>query len=230
MLRLLSLVNCRCTAFVLFLLASGILGGAVSAAVRINEVMASNGSTIADEDGDFEDWIELHNHGEYPVDVSGWGLSDNYDDPFRWIFPEVTRLDPAEYLLVWASGKNRTDGELHTNFSISASGEEIIITRPEGIRVDELEPVVIPRDVSVGRIDGGGETWFFFGEPTPGAANATEAFLGVLDPPTFSHPAGFYEAGFSLELHASEGATVLYTKPVAGPALTAAHKAILLPI
>ena len=73
--------------------------------VRINEIMSSNGSTLADEDGDFSDWIELYNCGDTAVSLEGWGLSDNPGNPFKWVFPEVV-LAPREYLLVWASGKD----------------------------------------------------------------------------------------------------------------------------
>lgn len=92
---------------VIALLLGLLVGSASAVTVRINEVMASNGSTIADEDGDFEDWIELYNYGDEPVDLSGWGLSDNYDQPFKWTFPESAVIHPDEYLLVWASGKAR---------------------------------------------------------------------------------------------------------------------------
>jgi hypothetical protein len=74
--------------------------------IRLNEVMASNGSTIADEDGDFEDWIELYNFGDTPVCLGGWWLSDDYEEPQKWAFPEPTTLNPGEYLLLWASGKD----------------------------------------------------------------------------------------------------------------------------
>ncbi|MCC5841608.1 MAG: CotH kinase family protein [Opitutales bacterium] len=69
--------------------------------------MASNGSTLADEDGDFEDWIELYNAGTEAVDLGGWGLSDNAGSPFKWTFPDGWVLGTGEYLLVWASGKDR---------------------------------------------------------------------------------------------------------------------------
>ena len=55
--------------------------------IRINEIMSSNSATIADEDGDYSDWIELYNSGKDTVDLQGWGLSDNHDKPFKWIFP-----------------------------------------------------------------------------------------------------------------------------------------------
>jgi hypothetical protein len=79
----------------------------VAATVRINEFMASNGATIADEDGDYEDWIELHNYGDAPVSLAGWGLSDNAGNPFKWTFSGSTVLAPGGFFLVWASGKDR---------------------------------------------------------------------------------------------------------------------------
>lgn len=74
----------------------------------INEFVSSNGTTLADEDGDFSDWIELFNAGAEPVDLNGWGISDDLSHPFRWTLPERT-LQPGEFLLVWASGKDRKE-------------------------------------------------------------------------------------------------------------------------
>ncbi len=180
--------------------------------IRINEVMASNGSIVADEDGDFEDWVELHNFGSEPVNLEGWGLSDDYDRPFRWVFPARV-IGPDEFLLVWASGKDRTDpaAPLHTNYSISSAGEEVILTHPNGTRVDELPPTVIPGDVSLGRLPGQGDAWFFFDQPTPGEANTTPGYDEILPPPVFSHTGGFYTDPFSLSLSAPDGVTILYT-------------------
>lgn len=146
--------------------------------VVLNEVMASNGATIPDEDGDFEDWIELYNHGSSPVNLHGFGLSDDYDNPFRWTFPEVV-IEPGEFLLVWASGKDRKlPGEpLHTDFRVARDGEEVLLTSPEGVRLDELTPREIPRDVSVGRRPDGTGMWFYFRQPTPGWSNVARTLL-----------------------------------------------------
>lgn len=72
----------------------------------INEIMSSNASAIADENGDYSDWIELYNAGNSPVSLLGWGLSDNKSNPQKWIFPDIT-LQQGQHLLVWASGKDR---------------------------------------------------------------------------------------------------------------------------
>jgi hypothetical protein len=163
--------------------------------VALNEIMASNGITIADEDGDFEDWIELHNHGAAPVSLDGFGLSDNRDHPFRWVFPNVT-INPGQFLLVWASGKDRRNptAPLHASFAISASGENLFLTRPDGVRLDETPTTLLGRDLTIGRVPDGTGDWFFFNEPTPLAPNTTTAYTGLLSPPELSLPSGFYPA------------------------------------
>lgn len=73
--------------------------------IRINEVVSSN-SEHYDEDGDTPDWIELYNFGITPVSLFNWGLTDDADNLHSWQFPDIT-LNPDEYLLVWASDKDR---------------------------------------------------------------------------------------------------------------------------
>ena len=75
--------------------------------ILINEIMASNRTTVEDEDGDFEDWIELKNTGDEPIDLTGFGLSDNDNNPFKWVFPSGV-IEPQGYIFVWASGKDKS--------------------------------------------------------------------------------------------------------------------------
>jgi hypothetical protein len=79
--------------------------------ISINEIMSSNVSTIADDFDEYEDWIELYNYGNEPVDLAGYGLSDDPGKPFKWVFPSIV-LQPREFLVVWASGRDQkpTDG------------------------------------------------------------------------------------------------------------------------
>ncbi|MFA6632312.1 MAG: lamin tail domain-containing protein, partial [Kiritimatiellia bacterium] len=72
----------------------------------INEIMSADNASFADEDGAFEDWIELVNAGDSEAELEGWGLSDDAAQPLKWTFP-ATLLPPGGYLLVWASGKDR---------------------------------------------------------------------------------------------------------------------------
>jgi hypothetical protein len=74
--------------------------------VVINEYMSSNYSTIADEDGDYSDWIEIFNTGSNAEDLSGYALSDDDSVFSKWTFPGIT-IDGGEHLLLFASGKDR---------------------------------------------------------------------------------------------------------------------------
>lgn len=128
----------------------------------LNEIMASNGSVIIDEDGDHTDWIEIYYDGEEPLSLELFGLTDDPDEPFQWIFPDTT-IYPGEYMMIWASGKDRnTPGQpLHTNFSISVDGEvsghtdsTITLEPTEELRVEAVfsggtgtDPVTTPDQI-----------------------------------------------------------------------------------
>lgn len=191
--------------------------GRAEATVVINEFMASNGSTLADEDGDFEDWIELHNLAGVPVELSGWGLSDRPAQPFRWTFAEGAVIEAGAYLLVWASGKDRpgfkdSGTRPHTSFSIASSGEDLLLTRPDGSTADFVAAIAVPRDISRGRRLDQPSVWSYFYEPTPEASNTTPAFDTLIEPVDFSHSAGFYSAPFDLQLsHPDPDASVVFT-------------------
>ena len=181
--------------------------------VCINEIMASNISTIADEDGDYEDWVEILNHGSQSINLEGWGLSDDSSDLFRFTFPS-TVIEPGAYLLVWCSKKDRAvSGQpLHTSYGISASGEEIILTHPNGDQVDLVPATALVADVSWGRYPDGTGPWFFFDKPTPLAANASVHYDEILAAPTFSAPGGFYTTAFDLSIsHPDPEVTIIYT-------------------
>ena len=88
----------------------------------ISEVVAANGS-VADEDGEYSDWIELYYGGKESLDLTGYYLSDDQTDLYRWKFPQ-TVIEQDSCLVIFASGKNKiTDsGELHTSFKLDAMG------------------------------------------------------------------------------------------------------------
>lgn len=180
--------------------------------LRVNEIMASNASTLADEDGDHPDWIELVNTGRATLDLAGHGLSDDPAQPFRWTLPAVS-LEPGGFLLLFASGKDRAvpGSELHTNFSISAGGEPILLTAPSGAAADLVEAVPLPTDVSWGRFPDGEGPWWLHDAPTPGAANGADGYLST-QPVQFSHGAGFHPEAFTLALACEDAdAEIRYT-------------------
>ena len=72
---------------------AGIINGAP---VVINEFLASNDKTVADVDGDYTDWIELYNSGE-AIQLTGYHLSDDPDEPEKWTFPDYTSQSVIEF-------------------------------------------------------------------------------------------------------------------------------------
>ncbi len=340
--------------------------------------MASNRDIISDDDGSFEDWIEIFNYGSEPVNLEGIGLSDNYEEPFKWIMPEYI-MQPGEYLLIWASGKDRkpiphdmqngiqrlfypgipgtsvdnlinhpsfpdhpasrnvvinyfeapaniddnygqhmyawitapatgnyifwiasddnsrlylsTDdspdnAELiahvpgwtnprdwftysqqqsnpitlqegqkyylsalmkegygsdnlsvrwrlpdntieeplnisnceipsarwHTNFRISSAGEELILTSPQGQRIDSMPPVHIPTNISFGRIQGEGSEWFYFENSTPETPNPVRGFSEIAEKPHIFPSAGVYSNPVTVNIISPEtDADIYYT-------------------
>jgi len=94
--------------------------------VVVNEIMATNESTLADQDGEFDDWIELYNNSADPVDLSGWHLTDNFSNLAKWTFPDGTTIPGNGYLIVWADEDGSQSG-LHANFKLSGSGENVYL-------------------------------------------------------------------------------------------------------
>ena len=161
------------------------------AAPRINEFLASNRLGLVDEDGEYSDWIELHNPDPQPVSLAGYRLTGDPRHEGGWTFPDVT-LAPGAYLVVFASGKNRADpgGRWHTDFRLSTEGEYLGLIAPDGRTVvSEFAPAYPPQfeDVSFG-LGAGGGAWSFFATPTPGAANGAGNRAGPVVAPTTPNP------------------------------------------
>ncbi len=98
--------------------------------VVINEIMASNNSSVADQDGEYDDWIELFNNSSSAIDLSGWYLSDDNSLVEKWIFPDGTVINGNDYLIIWAD-KDEAQAGLHASFKLSASGESLYLLNPQ---------------------------------------------------------------------------------------------------
>lgn len=99
--------------------------------------MASNQSTIADQDGEYDDWIELYNNSSTPVSLSGWFLSDKADNLDKWDFPADASIAANGYLIVWADEDSSQVG-LHANFKLSAAGEQLLLINASGNIVQDI--------------------------------------------------------------------------------------------
>jgi len=146
-------------------------------ALVINEFLASNVSCCPDTDGgaaEYDDWIEIYNSSDAPINIAGMHLSDNPDDPFKFKVPDTNSLKttvPAHgYLIIWAD-ENGSQGELHANFKLSAQGESVGLYYIDGRTIDQRTFGAQSDDISYGRSPDGGSNWTTFNTPTPGAAN-----------------------------------------------------------
>lgn len=138
----------------------------------ISEVMADNKNSLSDEDGEEVDWIEIHNPNPVPFDLAGWYLSDSPETLTRWQFPAVS-VNAGGYLVVFASGKDRRlpSRPLHTSFSLRAAGEQVVLTRPDGITVvSSLVFGAQQPDVSYGRTAVTSSISTLIGPQAPGRA------------------------------------------------------------
>ncbi|MFK7809595.1 MAG: CotH kinase family protein [Saprospiraceae bacterium] len=137
--------------------------------VVINELLSSNDASTADQDGEFDDWIELYNNTSTDIDLSGYSLSDDPDDLLQWTFPTGTTIAADGYLIIWADDDEDQEG-LHANFKLSASGETLFLIDATGTIADEVTFATQTTDVSYGRFaNGTGD--FQLMSPTHGAEN-----------------------------------------------------------
>lgn len=159
---------------ILFFISFGISDSLI-AQVYINEIMAKNDNVIADEAGEFDDWIELYNAGTSPVDLAGYYFSEDPTDPTFWEIPDTdptaTTIPAGGYLLIWAD-KDPEQGPHHIDFKLSADGQEIYLYGPDGnTLIDELTYPSLSTNTSYGRETDGATDFQTFTAPSPGANN-----------------------------------------------------------
>jgi spore coat protein CotH len=143
----------------------------VSGALAINEFMADNETTIADPQGDYDDWIEIYNGSGEAQNLLGLYLTDDLSNPDKWAFPDTT-MDAGGFLLVWAD-EDGGDPGLHANFKLNREGEEIGLYRDNAGHLELLDYVIFgsqAEDTSYGRYPDGADNWSQL-FPTPGEPN-----------------------------------------------------------
>ncbi|MEM7369391.1 MAG: CotH kinase family protein [Bacteroidota bacterium] len=125
--------------------------------VAINEFMADNENSVADQAGEYDDWIELYNNGTDTVDLSGYYLSDKESNPTKWQFPEHTKIAPDGYLIVWADEDEdqASPQEIHANFKLSSGGEAVLLVNSEEEIIDQIGFGEQQADISFARIPNG---------------------------------------------------------------------------
>jgi hypothetical protein len=189
-----------------------------NAQVLINEVCSKNNSVLLDAEGDSPDWLELYNAGASDVDLEDFYLSDDTAHLELWELPSID-LQAGEHLLIFCSGKDVELTHHHTNFKISQGGETLVLSDDNGVVLDQLSPTFIGSEHSFGRYPSGGNSLYYYDEPTPESQNSTSfAYLNYAGEPALNSDAGFYHQYFFLNAaSASANASIFFTQDGSPP-------------
>jgi hypothetical protein len=141
--------------------------------IIINEIQASNTNTLADNMGDYDDWIELYNPTNHAIDIGGMVLKDNVD---VWRIPQgkaETLIPAGGFFIIWADDEV-SEGDFHTNFKLSsANGEFLGLYQPDSLTViDSITFPPLPDNYVYYKCTGSAESWHFSSDATPNEANA----------------------------------------------------------
>ena len=149
-----------------------ILNSNESDGLVINEFLARNNACCTDENGEYDDWVEIYNGTDAPINIGGMYFSDRRDDPDPYLIPNtdvsITTIPVEEFLILWCDGQPE-QGLLHLDLKLSGEGESVVLIDNDGITIldfytfDTQTP-----DVSMGRSE---DNWIYFENPTPGIAN-----------------------------------------------------------
>jgi len=145
----------------------------------INEWMARQSTILRDPaDNAFDDWIELYNAESFPIDLSGFWITDNKDNPTKYRVPTngQYRVQPRGFFLIWADNTPAQNtparADLHTNFRLSDTPGDIGVFLPDGLTpVDLVSYTFQTNDVSEGRFADGAAARYFMSRPTPRLPN-----------------------------------------------------------
>ena len=178
----------------------------------LNEICSSNQTILTDQNGGTPDWIELYNPNSEPIDLTGYYLTDNPENPTKWRF-ESGILNGFDHFLVYASGNDLPNAEPpHTSFKISQQGESIMLFSEQLDLIDSIHLPFVPTDMAYGAETDGVDTKAFFTTPTPDASNTGGTDHVFAYKPEFDKASGIYNNRLFVTITAKdEDATIRYT-------------------
>ena len=152
--------------------------------IVLNELLAANQTGITDNVGELEDWIEIYNPTNSPINLGGYYLSDDPEVRNKWVipssFPDSVTVPAQGWLLFWADA-DVEQGVRHADFRLSNNGEYLSLAGPDGYTLaDEIQWNYIAPDTSLGRLTDGSEEWVLFIVSTPDASN-NQGTINVLE-------------------------------------------------
>ncbi len=173
----------------------------------INEIMNDNDTYLAQNGGEYYDWIEFYNNSDETINLSDYMIGKNSSTAGAYQLPDV-ELAPGEYYLLMCSGDSNLSNTsyLHTDFKLG--DEDSLYLFKDGEIVDSLFFANIPYGYSYGRSSDYG--FNYISEPTPGSSNKT-GLRSVVSTPEFSVAAGVYDDVESITVELTGTGTIRYT-------------------
>lgn len=167
--------------------------------IIVNEYSASN-RTWTDAYDNYEDWVELYNPTTDFVNIEGYFLSDDENNPTKWEFPPAV-IAPGEHLIVICSGRDGVfNGVPHAGFRLSQLKPEfIVLSEPNGTVLESQQLFLTQVNHSYGRTSDGSSDWSIFTSPTPGTSNINP-YPSYTNTPIFDINAGFYANTITVQL------------------------------
>ena len=138
--------------------------GVSSGDLVINEVMANNVSTVSDNSGKFEDWIEIYNTTNFSISINGLFITDTITNLHKWDLPNHI-IAPNSYFVIWAD-EDGNQGAEHANFKLSNFGERLILSNSDSSIIDSITYLPQVDDISFARNPNGTRSFFSMMTPT----------------------------------------------------------------
>jgi spore coat protein CotH len=182
--------------------------------LKINEFQARNASTLADNNNEYDDWIEIKNPGGVSINLNNYYLTDDFTDKIKCrILAAGSELiiSPGGVIILWADN-DVNQGTNHLSFKLSGDGGQIGLYSPQVQLIDAVTYINQYTDISQGRDISNNSLWKFYSVPTPGQANTTHGYNGVSGLPLFSQSTGYYSSPLQITISSSQaGESIRYT-------------------
>ncbi len=153
--------------------------------VRINEVSSDNGIYV-NEYFKRNDWVELYNTTNEPVDVAGMYITDNPDKLQKYQIAggdgASTVIPAHSYAIIWCD-KLEPQSQLHASFKLAAEGDEMVLSAADGSWEDHFVYGPMKSDETAGRYPDGTDNVITMNVPTIAHANITSSYTVSIEQP-----------------------------------------------
>ena len=184
--------------------------------IVINEVCSNNSSTSPTLDYEYYDWVELYNPTDEAIYLKNFGLSDNKEKLFKFSLPAV-KIEAKGYVIIYFNPEGEQKANLIAGFGISAEGEELFLSMPNGSIIDSVKIPALEVDTTYGRYLDGDKYAMKVLNPSPNMPNESVPVYKYINTPSFSNVSGFYEEEFYLELSSDDNVDIYYTLDCSTP-------------